>query len=425
MNGFRPAPVFVVNLRGRVDRKEHIQKQFLGRDEFLLTIVDAEKHRIGAVGLWKTIRKILENMVNEEDEFIILCEDDHQFTSDYSQSILFGCISEAIEKGADVLLGGPSWFCGALHVSQRLFWVDKFSGLQFTVLFRKFFKTILEAEFTPKDVPDYRIAALTEDKFFIFPFISTQVEFGYSDATGSNNVPGHVEELFRTSVECARSLTLLSDIYRQTGKVGPDDEPESLENICLPAYIIDVPGKTDSLLHIQNEFLEKKEFEVRMVEACEHTSPALSIFLTIQKIVRMAMDNDEEVIVICESDHQFTEHYTKQFFFKNVISAFGQNAEILSGGVGRFDQIVPVTDSLFWINGISPVQFTVLYKSVFQKILEEPYDDIIEVKDIFTQLTSHKMTFFPFISTKKAEPFSDTSLRLNRICEKKRTYLLS
>jgi hypothetical protein len=58
------------------------------------------------------------------------------------------------------------------------------------ILFKQFYNAILETEFGEYDAADYKIAALTNNIFFIYPFISVQKEFGYSDATTKNNREG-------------------------------------------------------------------------------------------------------------------------------------------------------------------------------------------------------------------------------------------
>jgi GR25 family glycosyltransferase involved in LPS biosynthesis len=44
-------PTYVINLREREDRLEHIYNQFSNRPEFNLTIVEAIKKKIGALDL--------------------------------------------------------------------------------------------------------------------------------------------------------------------------------------------------------------------------------------------------------------------------------------------------------------------------------------------------------------------------------------
>ena len=75
--------VYIPNLPERTERLESIYETFKGKDEFELNIVPAIKKERGADGLWQTIYSIVEKVNDGDDEVIIICEDDHVFTSVY------------------------------------------------------------------------------------------------------------------------------------------------------------------------------------------------------------------------------------------------------------------------------------------------------------------------------------------------------
>ena len=79
-------PTYVINMKERLDRKKHIIGEFKGRDEFDVTYMDACTHKIGAVGLWNSIVRIIRLALENEDDVVVICEDDHYFTEDYSKS---------------------------------------------------------------------------------------------------------------------------------------------------------------------------------------------------------------------------------------------------------------------------------------------------------------------------------------------------
>ena len=81
-------PTYVINMKERLDRKKHIIGEFKGRDEFDVTYMDACTHTIGAVGLWNSIVRIIRLAIENEDDVIVICEDDHYFTEDYSKNFL-------------------------------------------------------------------------------------------------------------------------------------------------------------------------------------------------------------------------------------------------------------------------------------------------------------------------------------------------
>lgn len=179
--------IYTINKEERKDRQQHIVREFNAKNEFSLTIIHPIAHHQPNVSLWLTIQQIVRKQLNNADDFFLLCKDDHQFTKNYDVAFLQNCIAEAKQLDADILLGGVSWQKTSVQVSDNLFWMEQFTGLQFTIIFKKFYQGILSAEFENKDAADHKIAELTDKKFVIHPAISTQKEFGYSDVTPGNN----------------------------------------------------------------------------------------------------------------------------------------------------------------------------------------------------------------------------------------------
>lgn len=406
----KPIPTYIINLKTRKDRKEHFIKEFIDHPEFELKIITADEHKIGVISLWKTIKYILRNIVRDQDEFIILCEDDHQFTREYTKERLFNYIEAAKEKDADILLGGVSGFTNAIQISVNLFWVEKFSGLQFTVIFQKFFKTILEVDFGVGDAVDYKVSSLSHNKFFIYPFISVQKDFGYSDVTPGNNVKGHVEEVFKRSNEKIRLLQNVIAHYKRirldfAGSI----DPTGWDSITIPTYVINLMERTDRRKHIENQFQKRSEFDVRIVKACKHKIGTVGLWLSIRKIIETALKNDDDVIIICEDDHEFTLYYRKEILIKNIFKAHTLGCNILTGGVGGFDSALPITENLWWVNSFWCTQFIVVFKKFFGDILQEPFNDTDTADGKLSEMTSQKMVVYPFISVQKDFGYSDVT----------------
>lgn len=407
---------YIINLKSRIDRREHILKEFVERDEFNIHIVVAIEHEIGAIGLWNTIKHILEDLTHQNDNYIILCEDDHVFTPYYNLEKLVEVIAEAIEKEADILCGGISWLTSCLQFSQNMFWVERFSGLQFTIIFRKFYQRILEASFNVTDAADYKISSLTNNKYFIFPFFSTQKDFGYSDVTAKNNVERSVENLFKDTSENIKILKDVFSFYSNRRKALPSQTPDgSFENITIPTYIINHAEHTDRKKNIKKQFEKRDEFDLTFVDAVKHAKENVGLWLNIRKIIQLALENEDDVIVICQDCHEFTKDYSRDIFLNSVIEAHQLDAELLCGSVGSFGMSVPVTQNKWWLNSFSCAQFIVLYKSIFQRSLNEPYDDSVIADVVYSKIANNKMTFFPFISIQNHLASAHISASYNRV----------
>ena len=398
-------PTFIINLKSRVDRRQHIINEFAERNEFSVNIVEAHEHQIGAVGLWSTIKYILQKA--SEYEYILICEDDHQFTPFYSKELLFNSISKVKERDADILIGGVNWFDGMAPVSDTLHWAYIFNGTQFIIVFKKFFNTILQADFNDYDAADFKISALTQNKFIIYPFVSVQKDFGYSDATPHNNLPGRADELFSKSSEWMQNLKNVASYYNNFPQA---DEPDAeiYNTLTIPTYIINLPERTERLVHIKQQFENKSEFDVIIVEACKHEIDAVGLWQSIRKIIQMAIDADDDVIIVCEDNHEFTEHYSKAYLLKNIIGAHASGINYLSGGTSYTENEVLITPNRFWIARCLSTQFIVLYKPLFQQILDEPFDDNVIADLLLSEMTSQKTVLYPFISVPKDLNYLDT-----------------
>lgn len=206
--------VYVANLKKREDRLEHIKKEFHGKPEFDVNYVEAIEDKIGDIGLWKTLQYcVLQGRKNEED-VIVFCEDDHRFTSQYNKDFLFRNIFAASEKGCDLLIGGSTGgFDLTVPVSEHLIWINHYWSNQFIVIYSTFFDKILNhGNFDHKRKVDNTLSDLTMNKYILYPYISVQKVFGYSDVTPYNNERNH--EIPRRFEISESRLGLVSAVHK-------------------------------------------------------------------------------------------------------------------------------------------------------------------------------------------------------------------
>lgn len=191
-------PTYIINLPERTDRRRHVLAQFEGKSEFDTRIIEAVRHPIGAVGLWESMLKAVRMAIENDDDVMIICEDDHIFTPGYSKEYLLNSIIQAHEAGANLLLGGIAAFSNVIQVCPHLWWVDSFWSTQFVVVYRKFFDQILNEPFEDTDTADGKFSVMTSNKMLMVPAVSGQFEFGYSDVSKAiAAVPGLMTQYFR------------------------------------------------------------------------------------------------------------------------------------------------------------------------------------------------------------------------------------
>lgn len=209
-------PVYVINLKDRTERKQHIMEQFQGKPEFALTWVEAVEHSIGAVGLWQSMVKAVQMAEENEDDIMIICEDDHTFTPAYHKEYLLANIIGANEQGSELLSGGIGGFGAAVPVAANRYWVDWFWSTQFIVIFKPLFQKKQNYEFKDTDTADGVLSVLAKDKMTVYPFISIQKDFGYSDVTRTNNeISGMITNHFRKTDMRLRVIHSVAHKFRQ------------------------------------------------------------------------------------------------------------------------------------------------------------------------------------------------------------------
>lgn len=190
-------PVYAINVKERKDRRSHIIHEFENKPEFKLHLIDACQHPQGTIGLWNSIITIIKTAKEKEEDLIIICEDDHYFTENYSRKLLFKEIMEAYSQGTDILSGGIGGFGQAIPVGYHRYWIDWFWCTQFIIIYASLYDKILSYKFEDTDTADDVISTLTINKMVIYPFISEQKDFGYSDVTRTNmENQGRIREHF-------------------------------------------------------------------------------------------------------------------------------------------------------------------------------------------------------------------------------------
>lgn len=150
------------------------------------------------------------------------------------------------------------------------------------------------------------------------------------------------ESRLNWDVWCERITALCDDLT--------NNHTEENDEFFLPVYVINLKERTERRCHIEQQFANKTEFDVNYIDAIKRPIGAVGLWESLKKCVNIAIEKEEDIIVICEDDHFFTEHYSKEYFFANVIGAAKQGAELLSGGVSNFRNAVPVSSNRYWID---------------------------------------------------------------------------
>ncbi|NLR78249.1 hypothetical protein [Chitinophaga eiseniae] len=412
----QPIPTRVINLKHRVDRKEHIESQFLNKQEFAMELIEASEHSIGAVGLWLSIKRVVACAKDEGLSYVLICEDDHEFTGNYSPEYLNCCIEECANRDGDILLGAVSWFDNAIPVSDSLFWIDKFTGAQFLIIYERFYEVILHAPFEVGDDADLKIAALTREKYLISAPVSKQAEFGYSDITPGNGEFGRVSKLFEASTDWMNILIKVVKDFQGDNDSGQDVD---ISDVLIPVYAF--VSSVEEKARLVIEFENRSEFELfyQVSKSVTELQRRFEFWNWLRDIILLSKENQDDLIVICTEKHSFTPGYSRNQLLQQIIWAHRRGVDLMMLGCKHFFRAIPVGESLFWLSDGKSAPLFILYKSIFEKILKESFDQNVDPVDLLGELTSRKILVFPFTSIDETDfrEFENAGKNLKRLLD--------
>lgn len=310
------------------------------------------------------------------------------------------CFASTVELGikykADVLIYSAVAVNSPLPTQYgNLYWIDSAFGINCMVVYRSAFKQILSL---PKEWdPRYEVTSiLTQNlwrKLLVSPYVRREKDSHTVDCALYTNSVRKQQELYRLNYE---SLDI------------------SYEDFCVPVYIINLPERKERLEHVLREFQGRSEFEVNVVPACKDECGAFGLWKSIRRIVSIAMEKDEDVIVICEDDHQFTSDYSKEFLFTRIMEGYALGADYLNGGCGDFRDAFVITEHLFGMVTIRCTQFIIIYKDFFSTILNANFDKNVLADVKLSELTERKMVIYPFVSVQRDFGYSDVTMIFNQ-----------
>jgi len=402
----RKITTYIVNLEKRQDRRIFIEEEFSSHLFFEVKILKAIEDKIPAIGLYQSLCKVVRLAKSLNLPFFLFCEDDHKFTKHFEFGRFINLIENINDREGDILLGGVSWFECSVHVFKGLHWVSDFTGTQFMVIYSRFYESILKTPFNSYDTIDRWISKLSNKIFISTPMISIQKDFGYSDVTQKNNEIGKVQQLFDNTIN---RFLALDKIYSHIKKsnVIQDLKNEDLSDMQISTYIINLKERTDRLTHILSEFHDRVEFDTEVIEGCKTKRGSDGLWKSIKKVVSLAKERNDEVILICEDDHVFCKNYDKRILFSALYQGAYLGADIILGGISNTRQIIPVNENLCWVDSFQCTQFTIVYSQFFDNILNEDFTEDAAADLKLSNMTVNKYVIHPFISRQQDFGYSD------------------
>lgn len=398
-------PTFIINLKRRDDRRKYIEEEFARKPEFSINIVEAIEHGTPAIGLYLTLKLLIKKAQDIGYEFVLVCEDDHQFTSFYNKTDLIDNIHDLDNEGADVFLGGVSWFDYLKENKNQKYLLNSFTGTQFMVIYSRFYTSLINGKFRKSDTIDRWIARLSSNIYMSVPMISIQKDFGYSDVTEKNNSPGKVQGLFTDTIKRLESLAVINNHIKSSKKLALLSE-EECEGIQISTYLIPQQSADLQTAEFLNQFISRKEFEIIDFLDLKAEANSHDYWSCLRQIIQMSNEREDDVIVICDNEHVFCEDYDKRVLFSSIFQGAYLGADIILGGMSDTRQVVVVNDYLSWIDAFQYCPFMIVYRSFFELIMDSNFVQTDISNHLFSELTFNKYVIHPSISSTRKIGFA-------------------
>lgn len=160
---------FYINTFCLYKNKKNILKEFSDKKEFNIEWIKLgnQLHCIDK----ERLNSIVNKSLKDEDDFIIICFENHRFKNNYIQTNLLKYIYLANIYRTDILFGNGDEIDFMCKIQDELYWVNSVRGSNFIILFRNFFGRLLDLDFSGNINFSEKISTLSTNKLIIHPFI--------------------------------------------------------------------------------------------------------------------------------------------------------------------------------------------------------------------------------------------------------------
>ena len=172
-----------------------------------------------------------------------------------------------------------------------------------------------------------------------------------------------------------------------------------MDDIIIPTYIINVSQSLNCFDTILSQFGGKDEFDIKIFRVAEEETEDLMYWKAVRKVIETAINNEEDVIIICDENHEFASSYKKEQLISSIYEAHRLQACILLGGLnGDFRNLLPLKSGISWLEAFSQSNFIILFRSIYEKFLNESFCSTDNFFQKLSALTSNKFVMHPPIS---------------------------
>lgn len=188
----------------------------------------------------------------------------------------------------------------------------------------------------------------------------------------------------------------------------------NFSNYFISTYLI---GNCDNFSCFKTEFASREEFDVNYIYSVkENSEEEWNIF---RQIVEKSHANKEDAIVLCRNRGHFSKAYSKEFFFHGIFKCADFNTHLLVGGCVDFNNLVPVTSNLFWVDRFIGGTFLVLFSSAYRLLLNIHPKTSKNIDTILSETLANKLLLCPMIFKRREDDPAIKKITLYyKICNK-------
>ena len=135
---------------------------------------------------WDSLRAIINKAKENEFELIALLTGKNVSFDFMGGHYLLKNILEASAQNAEILLGHLNDFTYAVPISESRYWIDRFNGSDFFVIYRQLYDKILAVYDCDDESVFQKLSSLTVNKMVLFPFAVDEVNKDKAVTTASN-----------------------------------------------------------------------------------------------------------------------------------------------------------------------------------------------------------------------------------------------
>jgi hypothetical protein len=190
----------------------------------------------------------------------------------------------------------------------------------------------------------------------------------------------------------------------------------------INVFAPNLPHREDRKCNLLEQFYGKNEYNLKIVTPEKNEIASVSFWLTLVQIVQENVRKNSEYFIFCEDDILFTADYDfKQL--KDIIElGLAIEADIILGAVSWFQTGLQLKNNLFWVEFFNGTQFSIIYRPLYQKILNCSFNNQDSADLKISELCDNKFVIHPFIAIQRDFGYSDVTITNNEAGKQDRLF---